>query len=178
MSLYFIALIPPYDLQEQIHKLKLEFSEKYGAKHALKLPAHISLQIPFKFSENEEGKLIEVLKDTAKAQNSFRVDLKDFGRFNQKVIFINIEDHESIKELHSNLHRVLSENLKFSKRENFPKIHPHITIATRDLHYSRFPEAWAEFKNRDFIASFSAKNFSLLKHDGKSWHVHYIFNFN
>ena len=177
MSLYFIALNLPKELQEQIHKIKQEVSEKYEAKHALKLPAHITLQIPFKFPKNEEGNLIEILKALAENQKYFRVDLNGFGRFNQKVIFINIEDHKLIKELHANLHSVLLENFKLTKHENFPKIHPHITIASRDLHYKQFPVAWANFHDRNFEASFTVNSFSLLKHDGKQWHCHYDFYF-
>jgi len=156
----------------------MEIAEKYEAKHALKLPAHITLQIPFKIPETEEEKLIDSLTSFAENQKSFRVDLKDFGRFGQKVIFINFEDHDSIKKLHANLQKVLLDNFTFKKHEAFPKIHPHITLASRDLNYKQFPKAWADFKTRLFIDSFSLKNFSLLKHDGKTWNYYRDFHFN
>lgn len=178
MSLYFIALLLPKELEAQIHKIKLEIAEKYKAKHALKLPAHATLQIPFRLPETEEDKLIGILKNFVEKEKSFQVDLKDFGRFNQKVIFINIEDHEPIKKLHADLQKILNKNFSLKEHEAFPEIHPHITLATRDLHYKEFTKAWEDFKSRKFIGSFLVDKICLFKHDGKHWHLHKKFNFN
>tara|TARA_Y100000588_G_C14102916_1_gene859623 strand:+ start:499 stop:1038 length:540 start_codon:yes stop_codon:yes gene_type:complete len=177
MPLYFLAIIPPEEIRKRIKSLKLEIAKKYEANHALKLPAHITLQIPFKIPEFEEGKLIDSLKSFAENQKSFPLNLKDFGRFGQKVIFINIEDHKDLISLHSDLQEILHKNFSLKKHEIFSKIHPHITLASRDLHYKQFPKAWADFKTREFTYSFSVKNFSLLKHDGKTWHIYQDFNF-
>ncbi|MBI6116478.1 2'-5' RNA ligase family protein [Salegentibacter maritimus] len=65
MPLYFIAIMLPEEISMRIKSLKLEIAEKYEAKHALKLPAHITLQIPFKIPETEEEKLIEALQGFA-----------------------------------------------------------------------------------------------------------------
>ncbi|PRX49630.1 2'-5' RNA ligase family protein [Salegentibacter salegens] len=178
MPLYFLAIIPSNEICKRVKSLKQEIAKKYEAEHALKLPAHITLQIPFKISEAEEEKLIDILECFAKNQKSFQLNLKDFGRFGQKVIFINIEDHEPLKILHTELQKVISANLQLKKHEKFSKIHPHITLASRDLHYKQFPEAWADFKTRDFTDSFTAQSFSLLKHDGKVWHQHRDFPLN
>jgi 2'-5' RNA ligase len=69
-------------------------------------------------------------------------------------------------------------NFSLNKQETFSKIHPHITLASRDLHHKQFPKAWADFKTREFTDYFSVENFSLLKHDGKIWHIYRDFNFN
>ena len=178
MPLYFLAIIPPEEISKRIKSLKLEIAEKYEAKHALKLPAHITLQIPFKIPETEEGKLIDSLKSFAEKQKSFPLNLKDFGRFGQKVIFINIENHKEIINLHAELQQIFMKNFSLKKHETFSKIHPHITLASRDLHHKQFPKAWEDFKTREFTDSFSIENFSLLKHDGKTWHIYQDFNFN
>ncbi|SKB40561.1 2'-5' RNA ligase [Salegentibacter holothuriorum] len=178
MPLYFLAIIPPEEIGKRIKSLKLEIAEKYEAKHALKLPAHITLQIPFKISETEEGKLIDSLKSFAENQKSFQLNLEDFGRFGQKVIFINIEDHKELISLHADLQIILHKNFILKKHETFSKIHPHITLASRDLHHKQFPKAWADFKSRTFAASFTVESFSLLKHDGKVWHHCTNFDFN
>lgn len=177
MDLYFLAIIPSEEICERVHSLKQEIAENYKAKHALKLPAHITLQIPFKLSEAKEKQLIACLQEFAEKQEGFRVDLEDFGRFQQKVIFINILQHEEIKKLHANLQEVLDKNFELEKYEKFPKIHPHITLASRDLHYKEFPKAWAHFKTRDFKASFIVDSFQLLKHDGKRWQAYRDFAF-
>ncbi|MBZ9631307.1 2'-5' RNA ligase family protein [Salegentibacter sp. LM13S] len=178
MSLYFLATIPPEEVCKQIESLKKEIAEKYEAKHALKLPAHITLQIPFKLPETEEERLIDILDRFTEKQKSFEINLRDFGRFSQKVIFINIQQHEEIIKLHAELQQVLNKNFSLKKHEKFSKIHPHITLASRDLHYKQFPKAWADFKEREFEASFTANSFTLLKHDGKQWHHHCDFKFN
>ncbi|HKL35353.1 MAG TPA: 2'-5' RNA ligase family protein [Salegentibacter sp.] len=177
MALYFLAIIPSEEISKRIKSLKLEIAEKYNAKHALKLPAHITLQIPFKIPETEEKKLIASLKSFAENQESFPLNLKDFGRFGQKVIFINIEDHKELISLHADLQEILHNNFSLKKHETFSKIHPHITLASRDLHYKQFPKAWEDFKSRSFAASFTVESFSLLKHDGKVWHRHRDFTF-
>jgi 2'-5' RNA ligase len=178
MPLYFLAIIPSEEICERVKSLKLEIAEKFEAKHALKLPAHITLQIPFQIPETEEEKLIAILKRFAEKQKKIQVQLKDFGQFSQKVIFIGIQQHEKIVSLHADLQEILNKNFNLRKHEKFSKIHPHITLATRDLHYKQFAKAWADFKMRDFKASFTAKSFSLLKHDGKVWHRHCDFPFH
>ena len=72
MPLYFLAVIPSEEINKRIKSLKLEIAEKYEAKHALKLPAHITLQIPFKIPETEEGKLIDSLKTLLKSKKASR----------------------------------------------------------------------------------------------------------
>ncbi|UJH91222.1 hypothetical protein LZ575_21950 [Antarcticibacterium sp. 1MA-6-2] len=61
MKLYFIAILPPEDIRRQIKDFKMEIALKYGAKHALKLPAHITLKSPFKILELQEKNLIDNL---------------------------------------------------------------------------------------------------------------------
>ncbi|TDN82763.1 2'-5' RNA ligase [Salegentibacter sp. 24] len=178
MPLYFLAIIPSQEICEQIKLLKLEIAQKYEAKHALKLPAHITLQIPFKLSQNQEERIIEVLNNFAKKQESFQVELKDFGRFTHKVIFVNILRHNEITELHAELQAILNKNFNLKKHESFSKIHPHITLASRDLSYKEFPGAWEDFKKREFKAAFYANELVLFKHDGKLWHRHLEFKFN
>lgn len=178
MALYFIALLLPDSFQKQIRDIKLEIAKKYEAKHALKLPAHITLQVPFKMDSTNENELVRLLKIFSESNQEFPVILKNFGRFGQKVIFINIEDHTSLIQLHSNLQEELNKFLQFKLGAEFPKIHPHITLATRDLHHKQFPEAWADFKERKFSAQFEANRLCLFKHNGKTWDVFEKFEFD
>ena len=46
--LYFIALIPGKELKEKVRAVKERMKADYNAGHALKSPAHITLQMPFK----------------------------------------------------------------------------------------------------------------------------------
>jgi len=54
---------------------------------------------------------------------------------------------------------------------------PHMSIAHRDLDKNLFPDAWKEFKNKEYQRSFSFKKLSLLKHNGRSWDINEEFKF-
>jgi 2'-5' RNA ligase len=42
-ALYFIALLPPAGLRADIETLKEEMHRRFGARHALKAPAHLTI---------------------------------------------------------------------------------------------------------------------------------------
>lgn len=173
-ALYFAALIPPNELKEEILKLKLEIKEKFNAAHALKLPAHITILPPFWLDVNKEPDLLENLKSNALTQKSFPVHLKDFGHFGQRVLFIKVVNHEPVKQVYTNFSATLQ--TLFSEA-SVSSIHPHITLATRDLSRDKFQKAWEAFKDRSYTNSFTAKTLFLLKHNGKSWDILKEFEF-
>lgn len=177
MGLYFIALIPPEALCERIRLFKLEIADKYGAKHALKLPAHITLQIPFRIPDKEEFGLVELLKDFAAKQHSFNIKVFGFKKFAKRVIFADVETKEPVIELYERLQKLLTTHLDLKDHERTSTIHPHFTLASRDLDYRVFPLVWADFKDREFQDSFQASSIFLLKHHGKSWDVFKEFEF-
>lgn len=171
MSMYFMALIPPEDLKNAITRLKEEMSSRFDSKHALRLPPHITLQIPFNVDEKNESKFIKTLEEFTKNQEPFRVVLSGFGSFNSKVIYIDVLHPQPIIELHNQLLEI-TENLIEKKPEGEKKeMNPHMTIAYRDLSKEKFDEAWAEFSQRSFEAVFVAKSLYLLKHNGKTWDI-------
>jgi 2'-5' RNA ligase len=177
MNLYFIALVPPPALRGEIKAFKDEMHLNYDVKHALKSPAHITLQMPFKRNAEEETGIIRCLEHFSLGQQSFFIELSGFGCFSNRVIFINITDFTSIRKLHSELNKTLVDDLGFAQNEINIELHPHITIATRDLDSSTFVKAWSDFKNRGFKASFDAKSLVLLKHNGKCWDIYKEFLF-
>lgn len=169
MSLYFIAILPPEALSQRIEKLKLELAEKYNTRKALKLPAHLTLQIPFKMAEAKEEKLKKLLKEFTSQQQTFEIETSGFGRFSRKVLFIAVTENPALKELHSNLQKSLDKALHFKENEKGSNFHPHFTLATRDLNYKDFEPAWKELQALDFKASFFATSLVLFKHNGKTW---------
>lgn len=177
MSLYFIALVPPHGLREQIKAFKKEIEARYQAKHALKLPAHITLKIPFNFEKEEEPLLIKSLQELADGITVFDVELSGFDFFKSGVIFVKCKDHAPIIDVHNKLEKVFTEELGVTKNEDPSRFYPHMTIATRDLSPELFGKAREEFKNREFHASFEAESYFLFKHNGKTWDVHRKFFF-
>ncbi|MFZ0490251.1 MAG: 2'-5' RNA ligase family protein [Salegentibacter sp.] len=176
-SLFFIALIAPAGIRKEIENFKKEIKQKYGAKHALKLPAHLTLQIPFRMKEKKERQLIKELDKFAASQKAFEVKLNGFGKFSRNVIFVKIEDHKPVVHLYENLQEILQKQLELKDHEKTAKIHPHLTIASRDLSRQEFPQAWNDFRDREYTASFSADYISLLKHNGKTWELYRKFSF-
>ncbi|HSP11715.1 MAG TPA: 2'-5' RNA ligase family protein [Salegentibacter sp.] len=177
MSLYFIAILPPEPLRVHIKELKLELAEKYHTRHALKLPAHITVQIPFRMSETREEKLQNVLKNFAGNQENFEIKAAGFGRFSRKVLFVAICENPNLVQLHQELQKCLDKNLQLKENEKGSNFHPHITLATRDLSYLDFEPAWKELKDRELKDSFNVKSLVLFKHNGKTWDAIREFHF-
>lgn len=176
-NLYFIALIPHNELRDRIRELKEEMKERFSTKHALKSAAHITLQMPFRRLEKEENNMMKTLEAFAKQQKSFHIDLKGFGCFAPRVLFVKVCYHSPIIQLHLTLKEVLKNQLDFKEKDLTSNIHPHITTATRDLSKLAFHKAWPEFDKRDFEASFVAKSLFLLKHNGNCWDINREFLF-
>lgn len=177
-SLYFIAVLPEeVRLRDALSELKQKISKEYTTRHALKSPPHITLQRPFKRAESFEDKLLPALKTFAATQSAFKVVLKGYGAFPPKVLYLKIEDHRPFEAIHFELNTVLSHQLSFSDKELNNRIHPHLTLAHRDLDEKNFSRAWKEYSNYPFEAQFKAEQLVLLKHNGQSWDIYRTFAF-
>ncbi len=166
-ALYFAAILPPPGIREQVLELKLEMKEKFETSHSLKLPAHITLVPPVWLENQQEPSFLDKIKSVTEKTASFPVELKDFGHFGQRVIFINVVDPSHMKELHQNLLNSLSEFLP----NKGAKLHPHISLATRDLSRQNFKNAWKDYKDRCFPAKFNAESLTIFKHNRKTWNI-------
>jgi len=170
-------LLPDIDLREEIRAIKEEFSRNFSASHALKSPAHITLQMPFRRTPDQEPLMTYALREFAAAEKSFTVELDGFGAFAPRVIFIKIKEHQAVAGLHSRLRNVLLRKMEFHQAEIMTEVHPHITLATRDLSRDSFGRAWALFENRKFTGSFTVSSIVLLKHNGRNWEILREFRF-
>ncbi len=144
---------------------------RFGAGHALKSPAHITLQMPFRRDEKLEETMIESLENFARNESSFTITLNGFDCFTPRVLFVKITEHSPVVELYERFKEVLQSELGLHKK-NTLEFHPHMTIATRDLSAQAFEKAWPEFQKREFEASFEVKSLFLLKHNGKFWDIY------
>ncbi len=176
-DLYFIALIPGLELRDEISVMKEEMKRDFNSSHALKSPAHITLQMPFKANSQDELQLVKTLSLLAAGEKPFRVDLNGFGAFAPRVLFIRVSDHKQIEDLHLRLSQMLRGLQWFPQDEIMSDVHPHITIATRDLSKEMFKLAWPQFENREFDGTFETKSIFLLKHNGRNWDIFMEFTF-
>ncbi|KAB8334012.1 2'-5' RNA ligase family protein [Scytonema tolypothrichoides VB-61278] len=170
--LYFIAFLPPQDIQDYANQIKQYFADKYASRHAQKSPPHITLQPPFKWADAEVLRLEECLKDFASDRESVPITLSGFGTFAPRVIYINVVRSLELMTLYSDLIAYLESNLrivdKVGKTRPFA---PHMTVAFRDLSRQNFKAAWSEFEKQQLHFEFTASDLKLLLHDGKRWNV-------
>ena len=150
----------------------------FGASHALKSPAHITLQMPFRRREEYEQRLIDKLEEFASSQKSFDIHLSGFDCFPPRVIFIKVSNHHPVISLHKQFNKVLTSELNFSVKVLTHQLHPHMTIATRDLSEARFEQAWPLYESKEFNASFKVDSLFLLKHNGRHWDIYKEFPFD
>jgi len=176
-NLYFIALLPDEELRQTIHRMKLDFRDRFGAKHALKSPPHITLQMPVKRSWEEEGRISQHLRKFASELSSIDISLKGFGAFPKRVIYIDVANPDPIRQVHQKLRKLLRDQLDFEPNETEGRFNPHITLATRDLNDETFEQAWPQYQKRSFVHIFRADAITLLRHNGKFWDVYQNFSF-
>lgn len=172
LARYFIAIVPPEPVYQELHRLKEHCFERYGTKGALRSPPHVTLHMPFLWHEEKENKLIESLRIFCLGQPVFELKMEGFGCFPPRVIFININLTNSLREFQKDLVRHCRMNLSLlnaNHRQN--AFHPHCTIAFRDLKKPKFNEAWQEFSEKKFEANLSCTEISVLKYDGRCWKV-------
>lgn len=172
MSLFFIALLPPQDIQEYATQVKQHFADIYNSRHAFKSPPHVTLQPPFQWVDTRVSILEECLQEFAAGKNSVSVTLNGYGAFIPHVIYINVEKTPNLLALQAELMAHLENQLgivdKISKTRAFT---PHMTVAFKDLKRKNFQSAWQEFERRELHFEFTAQKLTLLIHQDKSWHV-------
>lgn len=168
-GLYLIALVPGPRLRAEVRSLKLEMQRRFGAAHALKSPAHITLQMPFQRQATEVAGLLEALEDFSRKEAPLQVRLSGFDCFAPRVLFIRVLDHGPLIGLQERLQKALARDPGFASGHGPAPFHPHMTIATRDLGEPGFYRAWEAFRERAFTASFRADHLSLLRHTGSQW---------
>ena len=178
MSLFFIALLPPQNIQEYATQVKQYFADKYNSRHAMKSPPHITLQPPFEWTDGSLSVLEECLQEFAAGKDSERIILSGYAAFIPRVIYIDVEKTPKLLALQAELTGHLENQLgiidKTSKTHPFT---PHMTVAFKDLTRKNFRSAWEEFEERELHFEFTADKLTLLLHNGKCWDVKSEFAF-
>jgi 2'-5' RNA ligase len=176
-NMYFVALVLPGEINDEILKWKLFMKDHFNCMVALRSPAHITLVPPFWMSDNLQNTLEIAIGQFSQHQVPFEVQLKNFGAFKPGVIYIDVRSNPTLQTLYAELFEYLiAQDLFPIKRDDRP-FYPHVTIATRDLHKKAFHEAWDSFKNKNYEAACITRGISLLKHNKKNWDVAFTSQF-
>lgn len=171
MKLYFVAVVLPENLNEEIKQLKIFMRERWGCTVGLKSPAHITLIPPFWMAETIEENFCADLDALCKTIPPFSVTTNHFSAFTPRTIFIEPVLHEDLKKLKEATDAFCKTHPQYGAKADTRPFHPHITIATRDLHKRAFAEAWPYFENKKFETVFEATALSMLRHNGTTWDV-------
>jgi len=171
MNMYFIALVAPEEINQQVLKWKNFFKEHYRCIVALKSPAHITLIPPFWMNDELEDDLINSINEFSTTKNKFELGLKDFAAFKPRVIYTDVVKNERLSELHRSLDEFICKQNKYPVKKEERPFHPHVTLATRDLYKKAFTEAWEIFSTKKYEASWLVNGISLLRHNKKNWDV-------
>lgn len=175
---FFIALMPPMEIQQQITQIKEYFAENYNSSRALQSPPHITLQPPFEWAAADLPKLEEFLKEFVAKRLSIPITMSGFAAFAPRVIYVDVVKSPTLLELQKDLMADFETNLgivnSVSKTRSFV---PHMTVAFSDLTESNFNAAWLEFQGRSIFFELTAAELVLLIHDGSQWNVATEFRF-
>lgn len=175
---FFIALLPPQEIQDAVVSIQQTFVDRYRSKAALKSPPHITLQPPFEWFTSELPLLSQCLSEFAAQRQPISIALSGFGAFAPRVIFVNVLKTPELLALQSALMQQMETHLGIvnpvSKTRPFA---PHVTVGFRDLTQPNFRVAWAEFQDQPLQFSFTASCLTLLIHNGQRWMVGQEFPF-
>lgn len=169
---FFVALLPPQPLQDEITAIKQEIWQRFGSKAALKSPPHITLQPPFLWPLAEAPELERHLETFAQTQPAVPVQLQGYSAFAPRVIYVDVVQTARLMAVQDAIAPYLEQTCGILDRvgKTRPFI-PHVTVGFRDLSPAAFHRAWAEFEPRPFAAEFVAHALTLLRHDGHIWQI-------
>jgi 2'-5' RNA ligase len=170
MQRYFIALIPPDDVQAYALEVIHSLSDRYRTSTA-KAPPHITLSPPFYWSPADYDRLEAQLVQFGQAHGEIPVQLLGFGAFAPRVLYLNVVRSPELLALQADLTNALEETLGIVDAHKSRPFAPHVTVASRRMTRSIFQQAWAELQPRCVEFSFTATAIVLLAHDGQRWQI-------
>jgi 2'-5' RNA ligase len=168
---YFIALVPEGKIQENATALKEEMKALFNLKYSLKSPAHITLKMPFIWNEKKESTLIYKLQKFFVGYAKFELKLKGFGRFGNRVIFIDVMPSMPLKNLQESLGKFCKLELKLTNELSDKAFHPHMTISFKDVKPKNFDLYWKHIRSKEFEADYPVQHAALLKRIAGRWEV-------
>ena len=171
MKLYFVALVLPEERNAEIKHFKNLMLEKWGCKVGLKSPAHITLIPPFWMDETKEENFCKDIDALSKDIESFSISTNHFSAFKPRTIFIEPVLTAPLKALKQATDMFCKTHTQYGAKADARPFHPHITIATRDLHKRAFAEAWLYFEHKKYAVQFEATGLGILRHNARDWDV-------
>ncbi len=169
--LYFIAIEIPEPFKSEINNLKERISSEYSAKHALKTPPHITLQMPMRIEEEHEISLLDSMKNLDGVIKRGRIRLNNISSFPPRTIFIDVLAEGLVIDLFNAVQEQLKKTSFILDKITPSSFHPHITLMTRDLSKKMYHTAMKNLQELRYKEEIEIEKFHLYRHDGKFWRV-------
>lgn len=166
---YFLALVPPLDILEKAHDIKLLIRDQFGIKYALKSPPHITVKMPFNYNEAKETQLERELQEFLQTQKPFPIKITGTGNFGNRVIYLSIEETAELRRFQSELKTFCKKELNLIDELSDRNFHPHLTIAFKDLKPKNFEEVLLLVKKESLRVEFYVGHLVLLKRVNGKW---------
>jgi 2'-5' RNA ligase len=170
--LFFIALLPPVEIQEAVRAIQQDFADRFGSRAAQKSPPHITLQPPFYWNTESLPELEDCLQGFVRRRSPVPIQLSGFGAFAPRVIYVDVVSTPELMRLKQDFNRQVVAGLGGKLVGDQRPYVPHMTVAFRDLTRQNFRAAWPEFQAKPFEFGFIAQRQTLLIHNGQRWTVH------
>ena len=199
---FFIALIPPVEVQDYANSVIRELSDRYHTRTSPS-PPHITLQAPFLWQmahlsrletcldqftrqsaqrqspQSQSAQSQSAQSQSAQSQPAVPIVLSGFDNFAPRVLYINVLKTPELMMLQARLMAHLETHLgivdPIAQHRPFS---PHMTVASRHLTPATFQQAWSELQLRPVEFEWVSDRFALLLHDGQRWQVRSQFLIN
>lgn len=167
-NLYFLGIIPPREIADEITRMKQYCSENFRAVHALNAPSHITVVPPFMSDQQGEKIMMNRLAEEARSRKSIFIELRGFDHFSNRVVFVSVEQNPALKMLHSHFSPIILDLFPPDiKKET--RFHAHLTIAFKDVGPRQFEKIWDHFKDQEYSRAFYCREITLLKYADHRW---------
>jgi 2'-5' RNA ligase len=167
LQLYFIALVPPKNIREEVLDFQRLAEEKFNSKVTLRSPVHLTLVPPFKASLDELKQISK--KITGCLKNNHRplaTTITGFYHFSNRVIMLEVSKTIALEVLFTDIMLAASE---ITYNHGYTKFVPHITIANRDLIPEVFDKAYEYFSHIPYSRNFIADEIAIFSFDHGTW---------
>lgn len=171
-ALYYVAIVCPPPIEEQVQQFKDHMLSQYGCKAAAKSPAHITVVPPFRAETDMESNLLDFLSTFNIGIVPIEVQLRGYNNFGERVLYVDVAPNTALTQLEQDCMHEFGQQFPSIIFGTKPEFNPHVTIATRDIPEGKLQEAKAYFEaNFPMEASFEARELKLLKLDHGHWHI-------
>jgi 2'-5' RNA ligase len=171
MGKYYLALLPPDPIEQEIRAIKELLKTKFNVKYALNSPSHVTLKMPFSYQESKEEFLVKQLTSFLHTYTPFSLKISGLGHFGKRVIFHPILLSEPLSALQAALGAYCKKSLHLPLELSDQNFQAHLTLAYKDLKKDTFLEVLALANAYPVEAEFDVEQLSLMKRTKGRWNI-------